>query len=228
MRSSYAAAFVPKARRWRTHLLTLVAVGVLAARGLAAQTIVYSTFGPGDSYRTGVSCCDQYIVQYTQWMAASFTYAGPSGLELERVRLATYFGPGGASAPTASFWAGSDIGSATLLESWVLTGYTPNVDQIFSLSAVTGNPFVTGETYWLRLATGITGSTGGWRWNDQGVLGASASFDQGTSWQSFPEANALAWDVSAILTPEPATMTLLATGLAGLAGASLIRRRRKV
>jgi hypothetical protein len=216
-------------RSLRRPLLTLAAVGALTGPGLNAQT-VYSTFGPGDSYRAGINCCDQYIVQYSQWIAASFTYAGQSGLELERIRFAAYFGSGGASSPTASFWAGSDIGSATLIESWVLTGYAPNVDQIFSLSSGTGNPFVTGETYWLRLATGSDGSTGAWRWNDQGLLGVSASYDHGASWDSYPDIQGVAWDVSAAstTTPEPGAMVLLATGLAGLVGAGLVTRRRRV
>lgn len=204
-------------------LATLV---VLLAPRLHSQT-VFSTFGPGDSYKTGTGCCDQWIVQYSQWMAASFTYAGPGGLPLDQIRFAAYFGVSGGGNATASFWAGSNIGGATLIESWALTGYTPDVAQIVSLSSLTGNLFVTGETYWLTLTTPIDGPTGAWRWNDRSLLGVSASFDQGTTWDTYPTLDAPAWDVSAAttVTPEPGSLALLATGLAGMAGAGLARRR---
>jgi hypothetical protein len=223
---------LPRSRTLQRFLIGLIAIGAVAATRLDAQ-VIYSTFGPNDSYPTSLSLVaiagQSGLPGLTILPAASFLYTGPSGVALSNLRLALSAGDYGSGAGdvTVAFMKGAHIGSASLVESWNFSGWTYATSQIFSFASITGNQFVTGETYWLALLPGQSGITAGaWQENGLGILGRSFYHSALGTWVD-DDALTPVWDVSAVAAvPEPDTRVLLATGLGGLIGIGVARRRR--
>ena len=212
----------------RRLLLSFASATMLLAPKLSSQTTVYTTFGPGDSY----VCCPGFLVSGSSFVlggyswGAGFTYGGPSGDLLSAIRFA-------ADNPSPSpldilFLSGPTMGGATVLESWTVPSGSAAL-QIYSLTSLNHPSFTLGDIYWVLLRGGSSNAWWNWDANDQGITGLMAqSSDDGATWNQFP-ANHPAFDVTSIsssVVPEPATLTLLATGLAALTAMSL--RRRKV
>lgn len=214
----------------RRHVLSFASATVLLASGLSAQTTVYSTFGPGDSYdgsaEYNAALTADVFFGLNMQMAAGFLYGGPSGNLLSGIRFAGNPSFGFPGPLDLAFLVGPTIGGASVLESWVLP--SSSTGPIYSLTSILEPVLTSGSTYWVRLKPGAASQTY-WSWflNDQGFTGYQRSLDGGATW--FSNAGPTpAFDVTSIsgsVVPEPTTMTLLATGLVGLA--TLSRRRRK-
>jgi len=219
---------------------TIVAANMLFPASEDAQDIAYSTFGPGEpsvAYNGMWFVGDNYSGQ-NRATANRFIsmLARPGRVDFFRVALARYI-----DAPvTATLLAGEDINTATELESITRSISAPGgpywdlTSEIISFQSTSHPVLRPGETYWLALsaepAVGQDGwEPGGWLTNDQGVEGDLAARVDSSSWYMYPTPlESLAFDVaitSTSVAPEPFSMFLLGTGLAGVS--ALRWRRRK-
>lgn len=199
-----------------------------------AQTTIYSTFGPGDTYDIGGSLGS--LVVYPPYpafplsggqYAAGFLFSGPTGYVLSGLRFpaAFRFGP-----IDVTFLVGPTMGTATPIDSWVLPADLAAPLQIYSFVSTSTPLLIPGQDYWLMLSPASSSGQTNWMVNNQGFTGLEFETPGTTNWSHIAGATTPAFDVSANLsstvTPEPATMTLFATGLVGIVGAGLRRRRK--
>lgn len=108
--------------------------------------------------------------------------------------------------------------------------YQINIDDI-------PNPFqqTEGEIYWIGIHIGVDISQGpreiGWKttldhWNDDGVYWWTFPDQippENPDWREMVDPSGVSMDLAFVITPEPATMSLLALGVMGL----LVRRRKR-
>jgi hypothetical protein len=187
----------------RTRILSLVVGAGFAS--LVHGAIIYSDFGPGQSFDTGFN-------------VAIGTYPGLVSQEA----VAASFTPSASWVLTAiDFAAGYDHGPNQLdvyltsgavpgapIESFSFTNLT-GVASVFTATSVAQPTLLAGTTYWVVLAANDPVNSGFfWSFNVTGVHGVSLNL-AGGPWQSLPSALTTAFDVQGTAIPEPATFSLL-------------------
>ena len=111
----------------RRSLAIVTLAAVLAGSPLSAQSTIYSTFGPGDSYNNGIGWTVGSDFQQTS--GAGFTYGGTSGALLFDISFAAFVVR---SEPIlVEFLSGSVTGS--VLESWNVAPAGSGVYTVSSL-----------------------------------------------------------------------------------------------
>ena len=203
-------------------LRALLATSLLMTAPVAAQVTVYSNFGPGGTYDVSGSVIATFAV------APWFTYTGPSGGSLYDIQLAMHEIRGGTLE--VGFYLGQPGSTLTLLEAWSVPETTAG--NTFSLTSILTPHLSTGMVYSLWLSVPEPG--GMWVWNEAlaPVSGAGYTDDDGATWNVQPQSPQGAFAVSIAgddtipgeVVPEPATLTLVATGTAALLAT---RRRRR-
>lgn len=199
-------------------LAALVSVPAVAT----ATTVIYSTFGPGDSYADGAG-----------WTVAGT--GGPFGYQAKACSFAVSGGDhllGTIDVGISAYSEGPILVSlrddnaslpGSILESFTLTP----ASGIVSLPSVSRPLLRDGLSYWVTLEPGAAGSNVAWCDSDPTVYGPSAN-DRGAGWVplssgfGLPAYRVTGEPVSAAV-PEPITMISLLGGLTALG--TYLRRR---
>jgi protocatechuate 3,4-dioxygenase beta subunit len=170
-----------------------VAVGTSSTR----TNVLSSNLGLGDSFQTSTAAAWTTGGASKLSNAVAFTVPGSQTYRLAQFRFAADWLSGTNSAHVG-LYAGSDLNTATLLESFTFSASAQATAELFTAVSTVRPLLLPGNTYFISLSVDGPSTTWGWRWNDQGMTGYLARSGAG-AWVA-ASAVTPAFDVSA--TPE--------------------------
>ncbi|MCE5325711.1 MAG: PEP-CTERM sorting domain-containing protein [Planctomycetaceae bacterium] len=197
----------------------ILAVAVSSVSAFGATQVIYSSFGPGDSFSNDGAAGIGGTASFRgfQSVANAFTVSG-GDFQLGKIEVATVW-DSGTNSLVVSVAADNAGIPGTTIESFSLSGLmTGEPGSIVSMTSTLHPLLSNGSSYWVVLEAGAEDASAAWCDSLLSVEGTHA-WDEGNGWQSVTS-KPQAFRVTAV--PEPATMSLLALG--GLA--ALIRRRK--
>ena len=203
----------------------LIALPSLFAAQAAQADVIYSNFGPGDSYDSGTS----WLVDSSQQVAMPFTVGGGDH-RFSSVEVA--FNTGDVSNTQIHLLLMSDIGG---LPGAILETLLVNVDagSFITMGTSALQPtLLDGTKYWIATDSSITpGFSSGWAWTSPVVSGGFAfSVNAPPPWNTTNKTlgafrvNGIPFAANEV--PEPASIMLWS--LVSAAGLAAWRRRRQV
>jgi hypothetical protein len=197
-------------------------LALLLLSSTAKADIIFNTFGPGDSYNTGVGWTLGVPGLY-QDVGLAFTPAGNT-YTLDRLVLALGWVTGTNAVDVSLMTAVGGL-PGSVLETWHVTnlptfgagGPPITMDSVL-------HPFLEeGTQYFVVSSVPLGESTwAAWNWNIAGTIGPLAYRQNGGAWSAFTDVQtALRAEGSPV--PEPSTLSLLSLGVVSL----LARRWRR-
>ena len=185
-------------------VLVGIALAALLCPTAMADPILFTTFGPGNSYDTG----HHYGVEGTIFQAFQFVPVTSGALGSITVALAR---TGTGFTTEFDLYTGTATALGSLLETFIVPNTTSG--SIVTFNSIIMPTLTTGQIYWLSFSeppSAPDGSGSAWFFNDQGIFGTRL-----TSLLPAHSATLPAFSVQAAV-PEPTSVLLFATGLAAI------------
>ncbi len=201
----------------RTLGLLTLAITLFSASLCFAGT-VYSNFGIGYDHLPSTG----YPVDSANYFGAEFTAAIGGSVSQIDVALTSI---SGSSNAEASLWTATSTDTPdTKIGSWTLTNFPSDFTccDYASVTGITGVDLLAGDKYFLVIA-GIGDAFFGWDQNSINDLGKYSHTTDGITWSAPVSYQLPAFDVIATDVPEPFSLLLFGSGLAGLL--PVIRRK---
>lgn len=195
----------------------------------AQATTIYTDLAPGSSY----DCCSGYAFggltgMFASTSMAAVEFTSSAYASVDRIDLALQ-NISGSDTAEVSLWTKSGMLPGMELASWMVSGLPSmgsSTSAMITISGIAGLTLAGGEHYFLALSpvSPTDDSANVWNANTMGATGKFA-FSGGSGWFAVPGYTAVlpAFDIVGTQVPEPATIAL---ALSGMAGAMRLRRRR--
>jgi hypothetical protein len=209
-----------------THLWLAAVLGLMiAAAARAEASLIFSTFGPGDSFNTTLGFTVSGASSISGYNADANQFTPTTTAALGTIEVALFvFGPG--DSVIVELTTDSAGRPGTVLESYTLTNLPFVPAQIVSIHSTLHTTLVGGTPYWLAILPGTSSTSGGWNDNSINAQGLFLqSHDPGLVTGPIQTLNQSAFRLMSA--PEPSTLLLFVSGLAGLGRISWRRHRRK-
>jgi hypothetical protein len=204
---------------------TFVLVAAVAAT--ARADVIFNNLGAGDSFSAGGLILEGESVGMTADVdqAAAFTVGG-SGAYLTGITLGVGVSdsPVNGSGPLDVILAADSGGLPGAALRTLPINVNTTGDQTVSVSDGGTLLLTAGTTYWV-IADGKTTFDGAWRFNNTGDTGPTAGRNNGGGWNLHSvDGDRFAFRVEGRLTPEPASLLLVALALSGLLSCGRLQR----
>jgi hypothetical protein len=209
--------------------LALVFGAFVVAASIAAPTrgsVVYSSFGPGDSYDATVGWAvfgADSVFGYQLDMGFQFQSGSTAALTRIDAAFRLHDGTG---AVDFSLYADDGSGHlGSLIETFSNVGPFDDAPTIVSAFSTLHPILTSGQMYWLVASTVDDGSNISWNFNDLSTTGNALGRRDGAEPRYYSDLDQSVFRVSGQAIPEPASIVLCGLGIVGAAGLARSRRR---
>jgi hypothetical protein len=164
---------------WFCALVAVAVIVGLSAAPAQADVVLRSDFGPNDTFQNSTGTAWGIGGSESDSVAVAFTIPAGQAYRLTQFRFAANWFAG-TNSVNVGFFVGSDLNTATLLESFTFSASAFQTAQLFTAVSVVQPVLRSGNTYFIALSVpGAPVTDWGWQWNSIGTTGYLARFPNG-------------------------------------------------